>query len=170
MKKQFVIALFFASTSICFLAHASSEHDHAEAGHEESDSDGDDHENDKPHDESSIASPEKGIMAANAESGIKLSPEALKNFGLQAITLTTPAPWILPTAAVVYSGREVNLYRLRDGFYKRIDFKLLSKESNGVRVSSADLKGGDSVVTAGLGFLRVAEIAAFGGAPEGHSH
>jgi hypothetical protein len=70
----------------------------------------------------------------------------------------------------VTSGVEINIYRYRDGFYKRIDFVKLSTNEGYVKISSKGLVKGDFIVTRGLGFILVAEIAAFGGAPEGHSH
>ena len=76
----------------------------------------------------------------------------------------------IPKEAVVTAGLEVNLYRYRDGFYKRIDFEELKRLGNKIQIRSKDLKSGDEIALTGLGFLRIAEIAAFGGAPEGHSH
>ena len=77
---------------------------------------------------------------------------------------------VIPASAILYSGEEINLYRLRAGFYKRIDFRLISKTAKEAKISSPDLKVGDEIVTTGIGFLRAAEIVATGGAPEGHSH
>lgn len=162
MKNKILNAATFIYLGIGGVAWASDEHSHEEEASHESD--------DHAEKESSIVGPDKGILAATTEGGIKLSPEATKNFGLQTAALNGSGPWLLPHSAIVYSGRETNLYRFREGFYKRIDFAVLSKDPNSIRVSSPDLKGGDSIVTRGLGLLRVAEIAAFGGAPEGHSH
>ena len=168
MKNRIFTAVLVASVALELSVLASDEHSHTEANYEEH-KDGDEHGN-HHEEESSIVGAERGIVAASADSGIKLSPEASKNFDLQTAPLAGPGPWTLPVFSVVYSGREVNLYRFREGFYKRIDFKVLSKDSKNIRVMSPDLRSGDSIATGGLGFLRVAEIAAFGGAPEGHSH
>ncbi len=51
-----------------------------------------------------------------------------------------------------------------------MDFKKIAQTNHQITLTSKDLTNGDFVVTQGLGFLRIAEIAAFGGAPEGHSH
>ncbi len=114
--------------------------------------------------------PEKGILEANEHDGFKLSPEAIKNFELKVEMLNGSGPWPLPTTALLLSGEERNIYRLREGFYKRIDFTSGPGSAEKMIVQSKDLKPGDEVVIRGLGFLRIAELAAFGGAPEGHSH
>lgn len=114
--------------------------------------------------------PNKGILAASEDDGIKLSPEAEKNFEIQKVRMTAASTIEIPKDAVVTAGLEVNLYRYRAGFYKRIDFDQLSRSGNKISIRSTDLKSGDEIAITGLGFLRIAEIAAFGGAPEGHSH
>lgn len=114
--------------------------------------------------------PNKGILAASAEEGIKLSPEAERNFEIQKIKVTAANTFEVPKDAVVTAGIEVNLYRYRAGFYKRIDFEQISRSGNKISIRSKELKSGDEIAITGLGFLRIAELAAFGGAPEGHSH
>ncbi|HVK61315.1 MAG TPA: hypothetical protein VM432_07185 [Bdellovibrionales bacterium] len=126
--------------------------------------DGDhDHESD-PHEEN-----EKGIVEASEAKGIRISPEAHKNFGIRTLGFTSGAI-VLPKSAIFFGLQEKNLYRLRDGFYKRIDFQTITKTKNEFTISSTDLKSGDQIVIEGLGFLRIAEIAAFGGVAHGHSH
>ena len=93
--------------------------------------------------------PSKGVIAADEHDGFKLSPEALKNFDLKMIKVVDPSIKI-PAAAILYTGEEVNIFRLRDGFFKRID------------ATSKDLKSGDEIVVSGVGFLRIVELAAFG--------
>lgn len=119
--------------------------------------------------ENSQAGPDKGILAASADEGIKLSPEAEKHFEVRKMKVTA-LPVEVPRAAVVTAGIEVNLFRFRDGFYKRVDFVLIRRTAKTVVLRSSDLKIGDEIALTGLGFLRTAESAAFGGAPEGHSH
>lgn len=143
--------------------HADHDDEHSE--HEEAHDDHSEHE-----EENSQVGADKGILEASEEQGIKLSPEAEKNFEIEKIVVTNSNSINISKDAVVTSGMEVNLYRYRDGFYKRIDFVKLSKNGNTLTIRSKDLRKGDSIVTRGLGFILVAEIAAFGGAPEGHSH
>jgi len=113
---------------------------------------------------------EQGIPETNEHLGFKLSPEALNNFELKSLRLTDNGPWKIPSTAVVRTGEEVNLFRKRDGFYKRIDFKTLHKTKDQITVLSNDAKAGDEIVVSGLGFLRTAELAAFGGVADSHSH
>lgn len=115
--------------------------------------------------------PDKGITSADEHEGIKLSNEAIKNFAMQTLKLSSSAQlWEIPSSAVLVSGEEVNIYRLRDGFYKRVDFEIVSKSSGKMKIKSKDLKGGDEVVFTGLGFLRAAELSAFSSGDEGHGH
>lgn len=139
-------------------------HDHKEgekAGHEGEESE----EN-----ESAKVGPDKGILEADEHDGFKLSPEALKNFDIKTQKLRGKGPWSLTKRAQVRTGEETNFFRLREGFFKRIDFQVVRKSSEEVFVNSKELQDGDEIVTSGMGFLRIAELAAFGGAPEGHSH
>lgn len=173
MKNQILALLLLVlcgRTQIALCAdnhdHGSEAKPHAEEGHEDSDNHSD---GDRAEEESSQAGPEKGILAASAGSGIQLSPEAEKNFEIRKMKVTTGTIEI-PKSAVVTAGLEVNVFRFREGYYKRIDFVQLKKSAKTITLQSGDLKVGDEVALTGLGFLRTAEIAAFGGAPEGHSH
>lgn len=149
--------------------------DDTQTKHEEHDGH-DDHEghSDEPggehSEENSQVGADKGILEASEEKGIKLSPEAEKNFGIEKVAVNNSQPITISKKTIVTSGVEVNIYRYRDGFYKRIDFAQIGKNDSTFTISSKDLAKGDYIVTKGLGFILVAEIAAFGGAPEGHSH
>lgn len=145
------------------------EEDHKEEkGHEEA---GHKHEGEEGHEEESTqVGPDKGVLEASESQGIKLSPEAEKNFDIAKSKVTNASYVQLPKSAIVTAGTEINLFRLRNGFYKRVDFNLISKNGNSILVKSTDLAAGDEVVTSGMNFIRLAEIAAFGGAAEGHSH
>ena len=179
--KNYLLSVAVVISLASSLAMASDAHDdHKKEDHAHDDdshvkekgehSEGEGHEDSHESEGSSVVGPDKGILAANEKDGFKLSPEATKNFDIKTVPLSEGTSWVIPAAAISYSALEVNLYRFRNGSYKRIDFKTLSKDITSRRISSTDLKAGESIVTTGLGFLRVAEIAAFGGAPEGHSH
>lgn len=126
------------------------------------------------HDEEGEENPQvgadKGIVEANKEKGFKLSPEAEKNFSVKKLKVMKPQNIEIPKEALVTSGVEINLYRLRDGFYKRIDFTTVTTKLNSLIINSKDLSQNDEIALSGLGFLRISEISAFEGAPEGHSH
>lgn len=176
MKEILLMSLVAAFISLSNSAKAEEGHDHkaekkphAEEGHQDSHDHADHGDHAEEPEENSQAGPEKGILAASADKGIQLSPEAEKHFEVKKIQVSTTVIE-LPKSAIVRAGLEVNVFRFREGFYKRIDFVQLKKSSNTVTLQSKDLKAGDQIAITGLGFLRTAEIAAFGGAPEGHSH
>lgn len=128
------------------------------------------HEHDTESESSANTGPEKGILEASEVKGFRLSAEAVKNFGIATQKLKGDGPWTLPKSAVVRSGEEVNFFRLRSGFFKRIDFTTIKKTSAEVTADSDSLRGGDEIVVTGTGFLRIAELSAFGDAVQGHSH
>lgn len=132
------------------------------------------HESHEEHDEVAEENPQvgegKGITAASPDEGIKISPEAFKNFEIETMKIQNINNIVIPRKAIVTAGEEINIFRFRQGFYKRVDFEFVKKETSSVTIKSKELIVGDEIVVAGMGFLRIAEIAAFGGAPEGHSH
>jgi hypothetical protein len=125
----------------------------------------DEHDDEHGHEENSQVAEDKGIRAASVEDGIKISPEAEKNFEIQKVSGSN-----IPKSAIVKVGEEINIYRYRDGFYKRIDFTVVKKDGDKIHVQSPDLKSTDQIVVQGMGYIRIVEIAAFGGAVTGHSH
>lgn len=141
---------------------------HGEAGHDEKGHNEEGHAEEA--EENSQVGPDKGILAASAEDGFKLSPEALVNFEVKTLKIISKDSVELPENAVVYAGQEINIYRVRDGFFKRIDFTKMNQKGKNIIIKSPDLSTNDEVVIEGIGYLRLAELAAFGGAPEGHSH
>ena len=200
MKKYILYACLLAAYVTSSYVRASDNHDHAsdkkpkaespkheehgthedeksedhESEHKHSDGESEEHGHGDEHahgeEENPQVGPKKGILAASEDEGIKLSPEAEKNFEIQKFKVMANGTFEIPKEAVVTAGLEVNLYRYRDGFYKRIDFEELRRSGNKIQIRSKDLRSGDEIAITGLGFLRIAEIAAFGGAPEGHSH
>lgn len=154
--------------------HDESGHSHVQDGkgteefHEEAEHE---HEEDHGHEErNEKVGPDKGILEADEKKGIRLSEVAARNLGIKTQLLSGKGPWSLPVSARFESAEERNLFRLRNGFYRRVDYSQISKTDSLIVVKSSDLKEGDSIVVQGVGYLRIAEITAFGGAPEGHSH
>lgn len=150
-------------------AHAeapkSSEHEH-DGGEEH----GDDHGGEEQEETNSSVGPDKGITKFDKKLGFQLRDEAVKTFKLATVQATPGAAMTLPSGAIFFGLEERNVYRLRDGYYKRIDFKLLSKTKTHSTVQLDDIRSGDQIVVGGLGFLRVAEITASGGGAAGHAH
>lgn len=146
-------------------------HGHADAAHGDSAKpEGNKDSGEEAAEGSDKIGPGKGIEAYDEHEGMKFSPQATRSFGISLVKLAGNSPWRIPFEALVMSGEEVNLFRLRKGFFKRIDFKEIKKEAGFITVNSSDLVAGDEIAIKGLGFIRIAEIAATGGAPEGHSH
>lgn len=148
------------------------EHDHAQEGEKE---ESHAHEGEEGHEhgeeeEGGNVGPDKGILEVNERFGFKLSPEALKNFELQFMKLNGDGPWSVNNSALVHAGEEVNVFRRRNGFFKRVDFETSKKGGASLTIDSDDLREGDEIVTSGLGFLRIAELASSGGIAHGHSH
>lgn len=129
-------------------------------------------EDEKGHEEEEVGNigPDKGITEVSERNGFKLSPEARRNFELKTQKLVGDGPWSIPRSARLYSSEEVNLFRLRAGFFKRIDFQTLRSTQSELVVDSDDMREGDEIILSGLGFLRIAELAATGGVAHGHSH
>lgn len=155
MKKKlapYFIMLFL----FCHLQTKASEGaDHKDHAHDE-----DQHEHHDDHEK----------HEAHNEEDFQISPQAEKNFEIKRIKVVDLKAQSVPKAAIVTTGTEVNLYRYRNARYKRIDFETLRKSGSTLVIKSKDLAIGDEIVIQGIGLLRIAEIAAFGGAPEGHSH
>lgn len=137
----------------------------AHDSHEHGDDHGEEHE-----EANASVGPDKGITAFDEHDGFKMSVEAIRNFGIKTVVLGKELQWKIPTSAVLYSGEEINLYRVRDAFFKRIDFTTVRKTAKEIVIRSADLQAGDEIVISGVGYLRAVEIVASGDAPEGHSH
>lgn len=178
-NKIILIFVLIATVQVAFVFAEEKHDDHADHAKEEKemhdDSEEQGHDDHKGEDEAESEAnaqvgPEKGILEADKEKGFKLSPEAEANFQVKKIKVSSSATVELPTSAISTSTTEVNVYRFRAGFYKRIDFIQISKGQGRIIIKSQDIRQGDEIAISGLGFLRVSEIAAFDGAPEGHSH
>lgn len=113
--------------------------------------------------------PEKGVTSFDEEIGFKMSAEALKTFSVEKIALNGAGPWTVPTSALLITGEEKSVYRVRNDTFKRIDVTVLSKNKSESVVQSNELNAGDSLVTKGVGDIRVAEVDVTSG-ESGHSH
>ncbi len=139
------------------------------AGETHKDDHKDEHK-DKHEEENTKIGPGKGITAFSKDDGFKISNEAEVTFELKYTSYANKGPIEVPKSAVFFGLEEQNLYRQRNGFFKRIDFKEVNKSGNNIKVVSDDLKPGDRIVITGIGFLRIVEISASGGLGEGHHH
>lgn len=120
--------------------------------------------------ESSNIGPDKGILKADEHLGFQLSEKALQNFAVETLNMGAGKELKIPRTAIVLTGEEKNIFRLRGDFFKRVDFITINESIDFVLIRSPELREGDRIVIKGVGFLRIAEIAAFGGAETSHSH
>jgi hypothetical protein len=157
--------------------HKEGEKDNHEDG-EHKEEDGHDHKkegakNEQGHGEEEEGAknigPEKGITAFDEEAGFTLSKEALKTFSVETASLNGSGPWTVPASALLLTGEEKSIYRVRDGAFKRIDIAVVSKNKNQAVIQSDELGSGDQVVTKGVGNVRIAEVDATSG-ESGHHH
>lgn len=152
--------------------HGKDEHADHDEGEEDKHADGEkghkDHDEEEEEEASSSVGLDKGIIA-KSENGIQLAPDAMSTFDLRTIDFTG-SPFRLLKSAIVDIKDEKSVFRLRDGWYKRVHFKTVRSDSDNVFIESSSLKAGDKIVIQSTGFLRMAEVAAEGGAAHGHSH
>lgn len=134
------------------------EHAHGEGEH------GDEHEEES----SSAVGPDKGITE-KAEAGFKLSTEAVKTMQIKSIAYSG-GNITLPLKALVQIKDEKTVFRIRDGWIKRVSVQILQKHSDSLNITSKNFRDTDQIVTEGAGFLRISEIFSEEGASHGHSH
>lgn len=100
--------------------------------------------------------PHKGVTEVEKDRSFKLAPEAVKRLEIK-LTLFGGHSVTLPAGALVRTLNDHRIFRLREGWYKSVDFKVLKRAADSVVVTSKDLLPGDSVVSGGVGFLRTIE-------------
>ena len=143
--------------------HGEEEHKHdekeeAEHGHGEAEEEG----------EGSVVGPEKGITE-KGPLGFKLSTEAQKTFSFKTASVAGPTLTI-PKGGMVQIKMEKSVFRIRQGWFKRVPVEVIQKKSDSYLIRSSELTADDQVVISEAGFFRMAEVAAEGGASHGHSH
>lgn len=118
--------------------------------------------------EESVGGVGKGnaVTAADEHTGIQLSEKAKNAIGIK---LESYQRGFVPVAALVRHQNEISVYRLRDGWYKRVSVKIEKIENSQAFIQTEELSEGDFIVVQNVGLLRVAELDAFSG-EVGHSH
>ncbi|GIL17063.1 MAG: hypothetical protein BroJett040_08140 [Oligoflexia bacterium] len=125
------------------------------------------HEGHGDHDEAGAnIGPDKGILEKSKE-GIKLSKEAVETMAIKAMDIGSQSVSI-PVSALVKIKDEKYVYRLRNGWFKRVEIQVVQKNGNTLTVIISDFVAGDKIVTDGLGFLRTSDVFSEEGAT--HSH
>jgi hypothetical protein len=105
------------------------------------------------------AGAEKAVVEVSGEKGLRLSAKAEKTLGIETKVVFGPGVTV-PHEALIRSLEKVSVYRLRKGFYKLIDAKVVSKTDASSAVTAGGLVKGDRVVVLGAPLLRVAEMEA----------
>ena len=180
---KFILVILFATFYSLIPAFAEKDehgHEHTEgeqshAEHEEGE-EHDDHGEEgegQAHDEkeeegSSVVGPDKGILEKGKE-GFKLAPEAVKTFELKTESIKAKIIEIVRPALVEIKNDKY-IYRIRDGWIKKVAVKVLKKDSQRATVDISQFKDGDQIITNGVGFVRTAELVAEEGVSHGHSH
>lgn len=96
---------------------------------------------------------------SSAGKGFQLSPQALKALEVKTQPVgSKPARLELPVGALVYFQDRVGVFRLRNGWFKFVEVRLLERPASPAKVSSIELKAGDQVVTRGAALLRVMQM------------
>ena len=171
MKSKIYKLVLVILASLSFRASSLAEekdHSNHESHDEKTEEGHEDHDDEKEEESSSAVGPEKGITE-KSRLGFKFSPEAQKTIGYK----TAPFSGVTFTAdkdTLVRIKSEKSIYRIRDGWIKRIPTQVMSSTGETVTLKSTDLKAGDQIIVTQTGYIRIAEIFSDGGASHGHSH
>lgn len=117
---------------------------------------------------SPMIGPDKGITERKDES-FKLSPEAIKTLEVE-VKPYGGGTLIIDRKAIVFTKNDTSIFRMRDGWFERIDVKIVQKMGGRYLVTSEQLKNGDQYAVSGVNFLRIAELSTEEGAEQGHAH
>lgn len=142
-------------------------HEHGEEESEEhSDEHGDEHGHGHEEEGGGPIGPDKGILE-KTELGMRLSPEAIATIAPGTVAWK-PGPVTIPYEGLVRIKETKSVFRVRNGFYKRVPARVLSRQNDSLTVQVEGLEAGDLLVTTQAGFLRIAEVILVEGAS--HSH
>lgn len=107
----------------------------------------------------------KAIIQATANNGMRLSEDALKAMTIQtaSVSVTSADTVKIPPKSVLYFQADTGVYRLRDGWFKLVEGKVLSRNPTEVVFQSKDLRTGDQIVTNGAPLLRLGDLNIWSG-------
>lgn len=108
------------------------------------------------------------VQEASEENGLRFSEAALKTMGIKTVSIDASGSVIVPKEALVRSQDKTAVFRLRDGFFKKID--LTNYKNSLPKLQHPSLRTGDSLVVLGAPLLHVAELEAFGTEEEEEDH
>lgn len=112
--------------------------------------------------------PEKAITHATVKDGLRLSDEAIKTMEIKMVPITVMSAGTvkIPSKSILHYQADSGVYRLREGWFKLIEGKILSRTSSDVIFQSKDSKNltsSDQVVTDGAQLLRLGELNIWSG-------
>jgi hypothetical protein len=111
---------------------------------------------------------DKGVVAADPKSGFVLQKSAEQNFAIKITVLDAGPLWLVPRAALVYSGLETQIFRRRGDHWRSVDVEVVRKRAELVEIRSQDLRRGDAIAVKGGGFLKIIEQSVFGPVHDEH--
>ncbi len=111
--------------------------------------------------------PGKAVLAVSEKDGLRLSDAAIRRLGLAFQEAKRGEVQDLPAESLVSSRDEVAIYRLRGGWIRRVEVRVVSRSKSRARVRTKELAAGDRIVIAGAGFVRTAELDVLGDEKEG---
>ncbi len=149
-------------------SHADHEEGEEHDDHGEEEGEGHAHGEEAEEEGSSVVGPDKGILEKGKD-GFKLAPEAMKTFELKTENIRSKVTEIIRPALVEIKNDKF-IYRLRDGWIKKVPVKVLRKDNAKITVDISQFKDGDQIIINGVGFVRTAELVAEEGVAHGHSH
>lgn len=103
--------------------------------------------------------PDKAVLEASPEKGIKLSDKAKTTLGVQTQRISKNLS--VPHAALIFERNEIGIYVKHGDFYKYLEVEVKNTTSPQSTIESPKVKEGDDVVIEGAALLRLAEINVF---------
>ena len=107
--------------------------------------------------------PGKAILEATKKEGLRLSEKALKNLEVVTAPIPSSGSLRLSLSSLIYSQSEVGVYRLRTGWFKYIEVKIISKTPTEAIVRTSELRPSDQVAISGGDLLKLADLNVWSG-------
>lgn len=109
----------------------------------------------------------KAVVKADEKQGLRLSDAAVRRLGLSFQDMKSTGIHPVPLQSLVHFGDEIGVYRLRGGWFKLVEVRLVGHSPQEARIQSSELKPGDRIVVRGAPFLRATELDVFGAEEKG---
>lgn len=100
--------------------------------------------------------PDRAVIAASKDDGIRLSEKAKAKIGIKTTKITTN--FQIPASALVHERAEFGVYVKKGEWFKYIEVELGNQSSSNVRIESPKIRVGDEIVVSDVALLRLAEL------------